>query len=148
MRRFRNTLASMAVATAVVTGCDTAPPGGGFTNGPAPDMTESKPATRTDGPDRDRTDQGELKGAGGLATMPTGGGEKDSGSGGKGGNSGEFPARSTAPRPEGARTDTVGKVGDASSQPPTSREGTGANSAAGGTKPSGDIKVGTPKGPQ
>jgi hypothetical protein len=84
MRRFRIALAPLAVAAALTAGCDTAPPGGGITNGPAPDMTAEKPAIRTDGADKDRTDRGELKGAGGL-----GGGEKDSGTGGKGGNSGE-----------------------------------------------------------
>lgn len=148
MRRFRTTLGSMAVALAVTAGCDTAPPGGGFTNGPAPDLTADKASVRTDAPDRDRTDQGELKGAGGLATMPDGGGMKDSGTGGKGGNSGEFPAKATAPKSSDARTDTVGQAGSASAQPPSNKEGTGANSAAGGTKPSGDIKVGTPKSPQ
>jgi len=132
MRHFRNALASMAVAAAFFAGCDTAPPGGGFTNGPPPDLTAEKPAIRTDGPDRDRTDQGELKGAAGLANMPTGGGEKDSGTGGKGGNSGENPPAKAAVAPATS----------------PSKEGTGANSAAGATKPAGDIKVGTPKGPQ
>src|SRR5947209_20293794 len=103
MRRFPKAIGPMALAAALAAGCDTAPPGGGFTNGPPPDMTAEKPAIRTDGPDRDRTDQGELKGAGGLATMPTGGGDNDSGTGGKGGNSGEFPAKSTAPRSSDAR---------------------------------------------
>jgi hypothetical protein len=91
MRRIRTTLGSMAVAAALAAGCDTAPPGGGFTNGPAPDLTAEKPATRTDGPARDRTNQGEMKAAGGEAGLPTGGGENDSGTGGKGGNSGENP---------------------------------------------------------
>ena len=148
MRRVRTAMASTALAAALAAGCDTAPPGGGFTNGPAPDVTAEKPATRVDGPGIDRTDQGEMKGAGGEVALPTGAGSKDSGTGGKGGNSGEFPVRATAPRSGDARTDTVEKVGSASAQPPTSKEGTGANSAAGATKPSGDIKVGTPKGPQ
>ena len=129
MRRFRIALGSMAVAAAMVGGCDTAPPGGGFTNGPAPDLSAEKPSVRTDGPDRDRTDQGEMKGAAGL-----GGGEKDSGTGGKGGNSGESapakPPTSTA-TPAAAPKDTAAP-----------------SSAAGATKPSGDIKVGTPKSPQ
>ncbi len=89
MRRFRIALGSMAVAAAFASGCDTAPPGGGLTNGPAPDLSAEKPAIRTDGPDRDRTDQGEMKGAAGEASLPTAGGEKDSGAGGKGAARGE-----------------------------------------------------------
>ena len=75
MRGIRRTLGSLAAALVVAAGCDTAPPGGGLTNGPAPDLTAEKPATRTDNPDRDRTDRGELKGAGGEASIPTGGKE-------------------------------------------------------------------------
>lgn len=132
MRRFRIALGSLAVAAAATLGCDTAPPGGGITNGPAPDTSSEKPAIRTDGPDRDRTDQGELKGAGGLAGMPDGGGAKDSGTGGKGGNSGEGPpAKATSP-----------------TSAPVAKGATGPNSAAGATKPAGDIKVGTPKSPE
>jgi hypothetical protein len=99
MRRIRTLLGSMAVTAALAAGCDTAPPGGGFTNGPAPDLTAEKPADRTDGPDRDRTNPGEMKAAGGESGLPTGGGEKDSGTGGKGGNSGESsPAKAGTPK--------------------------------------------------
>ena len=91
MRRIRTLLGSMAVAAALAAGCDTAPPGGGFTNGPAPDLTAEKPAARTDGPDRDRTNQGEMKGAGGSPACRPAAATKDSGTGGKGGNSGENP---------------------------------------------------------
>ena len=134
MRRFRIALGSMAVAAAMVGGCDTAPPGGGFTNGPAPDLSAEKPSVRTDGPDRDRTDQGELKGAAGEAGLPTGGGEKDSGTGGKGGNSGEA-APAKPPTPTASPTAAP-------------KDAAAPNSTAGATKPSGDIKVGTPRSPQ
>jgi hypothetical protein len=131
MRRIRMALGSMAAALVVALGCDTAPPGGGLTNGPAPDLTAEKPGTRTDGADRDRTNQGEMKAAGAEAGLPTGG-EKDSGTGGKGGNSGEN-------RPATGGATPAGTTGGAP---------TATNSAAGATKPSGDIKVGTPKSPQ
>jgi hypothetical protein len=141
MGRLRTTMAGMAIAAGLASGCSNAPPGAGVTNGSAPDLHSDKPAIRTDGQTRNRTDQGELKGAGGEV----GGGEKDSGTGGKGGNSGEnAPAKAPAP-PGDARKDTVDAVGSAGAQPPAS---TSPGSAAGATKPSGDIKVGTPKGPQ
>ena len=132
MRRIRTLLGSMAATAALAAGCDTAPPGGGFTNGPPPDLTAEKPAARTDGPDRDRTNPGEIKAAGGESGLPTGGGDRDSGTGGKGGNSGENPPpRSAATTPGPAPKDT-----------------TTPTDAAGATKPAGDIKVGTPKSPQ
>ncbi|HEY2155914.1 MAG TPA: hypothetical protein VGH33_09815, partial [Isosphaeraceae bacterium] len=94
--------------------------------------TAEKPAARTDGPDRDRTDRGELKGAGAITDLPITEAPKNSGTGGKGGNSGENPpAKSTAPAAGPAPKDT-----------------TTPTDAAGATKPAGDIKVGTPKSPQ
>jgi hypothetical protein len=97
MRPIRTALGTIGVAAALTLGCDTAPPGGGLTNGPAPDLSAEKPAIRTDGPDRDRTDQlGEAKAAATEAPMPTGSGEVGSGTGGKGGNSGEKPPAKTA----------------------------------------------------
>ncbi len=109
MRRIRTTLGSMAVAAALAAGCDTAPPGGGFTNGPPPDLTAEKPAARTDGPDRDRTNQGETKGAGGITDMPISGGDRDSGTGGKGGNSGENAPAKPAPAASPSKDATAPK---------------------------------------
>jgi len=175
MRRMRIKLGGLALAASVAlaAGCNNGPPGGGLTNGTGPDLTADKQSIRTDELNRSRTDRGEMRGAAGIsgsdagetgsgkgasgvmsadggagAGAPTRAGGTSSGTGGKGGNSGEAPAKETTVRTGAARKDTVEAVGEASSQPPSTKDGTAPGSAAGGTKPAGDIKVGTPRSPQ
>ena len=132
MKRTHLHLSGLALAAFLSTGCNNGPPGGGITNGPPPDLTAEKAAMRTDQPERNRTDTGEMNGAAGSAGIGST-------------TSGSTPAVNPAPRTGDARKDTVEAVGSASAQPPFTKS---PGSAAGATKPSGDIKVGTPKGPQ
>lgn len=171
--RLSGLAASAGLALILASGCENGPPGGGVTNGSAPNLTADKQSMRTDMPGRARTDQGEMKGAGGTSVSPgtdvgsanvtgsatTGsttsspgtanaGGGTNAGSGGKGpGNGGGTPAVDPAPRGGADRKDTVQAVGSAGAQPPPTGEGTAPGSAAGATKPAGNIKVGTPNGP-
>jgi hypothetical protein len=143
MTRNLSLFGGLTLAACLASGCNNGPPGGGLTNGPPPDLAAEKPAMRTDMPESNRTNTGEMKGAAGTegsvsagtATSPTGPAAP-----------GNEPAKDPAPRSGDARKDTVGATGAASAQPPSS--GTAPGSAAGATKPSGDIKVGTPKSPQ
>jgi hypothetical protein len=73
MRWTRLTLAGLAMAAGLASGCNTGPPGAGITNGSAPDLQSDKGAIRIDGETRNRTDRGELKGKGEEATLPIGG---------------------------------------------------------------------------
>ena len=171
MTTTRCSLFGLALAAGLASGCGNGPPGGGLTNGPAPDLSAEKPAMRTDMPERNRTDQGELKGAGGTDTTPvrdmenapgsttsgtpavagTGGskegGQTNAGTGGQN-RAGGPPAKDPAPRGGADRKDTVEAVGSAGAQPPSTKDSSAVGSAAGATKPQGNIKVGTPTGPQ
>ena len=132
MTRKLSLFGGLTLAACLASGCNNGPPGGGLTNGTPPDLAAEKPAMRTDMPESNRTNTGEMKGAAGTegtATSPTGSAA-----------TGSEPAKDAAARSGDARKDTVGAAGSAS--------GTAPGGAAGVTKPSGDIKVGTSKSPQ
>ncbi len=154
MRPTPRSLFGLVLAAGLVSGCNNGPPGGGLTNGSAPDLSADKAGSRTDMPERNRTEQGEMKGAGGtdgtvrdmenVTGSTTTGGRTSAGTGGYN-RSGAAPAKDPEPRGGADRKDTVQAVGSAGAQPPTSKD---AGSAAGATKAPGNIKVGTPTGPQ
>lgn len=73
--------AALAMLGLAATGCETAPPGAGFTNGPAPDTAEDKAGTSVV-PGADATpDRGEILGE-------VGDGATDGGTGARGGDPG------------------------------------------------------------
>lgn len=167
MNRTSLVLGGLTLAASLATGCNNGPPGGGLTNGPPPDLTAQKPAMRTDMPEANRTNTGEMKGAAGTAGSESAGTASNpidgtasspgssastgsnAGTGGKGsGAGGNEPAKDPAPRSGDDRKDTPVATGSASAQPPSDKVGTAPGGAAGATKPAGDIKVGTPKSPQ
>jgi len=128
--RIRYLLATVA-ALGLVAGCGSeGPPGAGLTNGPPPGGG-SKAAMRSDLPNAVPTDQGEALGR-------TGDASNDAGTGGRGGgNAGADPDQPDLK----AADDSIRAA------PPTI-DSSGANSAAGGTKPAEKIEAGTPRSPQ
>jgi hypothetical protein len=84
-------LAAALLLTAWVCGCETSDPGGGFTNGPPPNVAPENPSVRTDLPPPDIRDA-DLAGKGQAGS---GGGNADSGKDSGG-------AAEPVKRPEGA----------------------------------------------
>ena len=124
-----------ALLVSLAVGCDTAPPGGGLTNGPEPDYAPEKPAERTDLPPPVVDDSGIAPGT--VSSNPEGGTGTEAGLGGRNGGEGGLtpaePSKSTQ--------------GDVPATPPA-LEGPAGFDAAGPTVPRDNIKAGTPKTPQ
>jgi hypothetical protein len=139
--RSRHLLASGATALALAAasaGCDTTPPGGGFTNpNPGSAVERDKPAERTDlpvpDPDAGRPGTAAESARSSPATPGTNAGTGGPGGGQVGNDKGSV--RQAAP--------------EAASSPPASPpKKENAGNAQGGTKPDDSIKVGNPRSPQ
>ena len=128
-------LAAAALVLGLAAGCTN---NAGLTNGPPPgDMT--KPATRTDLPTPAAPDQATPPGAvGTVGGNDLGGTNPSGGSGSRSG--GKEGAEATNP--------DLGKGDGSVRATPNTVDAPSPNSAAGATKPAGDIKVGSPKSPQ
>jgi hypothetical protein len=124
-----------AVGLALAAGCDTARPGLGVTNGPAPGTTEEKPAMRTDLPAPTTPGPSE-------AASAASGGSYEGGTGGRG--TGASDPANPPGRPPAAPREVPGTV---SATPPTV-ESPSASGAQGATKPPENINTGTPRSPQ
>jgi len=164
---FRNLPVSALVLTlslVLAIGCDTAPPGGGLTNGPPPDAAPSKAGVRSDlpvpeGPEVDEAvgrpaavvpegtapglDSGDHQ-TRGLSGSDLGDTGTNAGTGGRGGGRGGLdPAQ---PQPDAAR-DTPEADSEVRATPPVIESPSPAG-AQGGTQPSGGaINTGTPRSP-
>lgn len=122
--------AACLLSTAALIGCGNGgPPGAGLTNGPPP-ADDSKAGGRSDLPTAAVPDQGEALGK-------TGDNANNAGTGGRGaGQGGGYPEQ---PK--------LGAADDSVRANPTKIESTSPSSAAGGTKPAGNINTGTPRSP-
>jgi len=133
MNVFRYLPAAAALSLSfALAGCDSSRPGAGFTNPNAGSGTASdKASNRTDLAVPDAN-------AGGKEPIA----ESAAGStGGTGTNAG-----TGGPGPKGDARQVSPEAASSTPASPAKRENAG--SAAGGTKPEGDIKVGTPRSPQ
>ena len=127
--------AALGLALAAGAGCTN---NAGLTNGPPP-VSSEKQSTRTDLPTPEAPDKGTSPGS-----VNTAGGNDLGGTGSSGGTG----ARSGGTEGAEANSPDLGKGDSAVRATPNAITAPSSNSAAGGTKPAGDIKVGTPKGPQ
>jgi len=130
-------LLGAAFVVVLVGGCGTAPPGAGFTSGDKPTLTsDEKPAIRDDLPAPENPDSGDAALAGSAATLPA-----------SGDRSGE--PRGEGARPSGAqeKAGANGPTPEVKATPPTV-ESPADPGAQGATRPSDDVKVGTPRSPQ
>jgi hypothetical protein len=110
-----------AVAAVLATSCSTSPPGAGFTNGENAPIPEEKAAVRSDLPMPSSPDPGDAPLAGPAAESPQ------------------------APTPE--KSADTGATRRPTGTPPRIESSDEAG-AQGGTRPPGNINVGTPRSPQ
>jgi hypothetical protein len=110
-----------AVAAILSTSCSTSPPGAGFTNGENAPIAEEKTAVRSDLPMPTNPDPGDARLAG--------------------------PAAESTQEPTPAKSPVVGASPSLPGTPPKI-ESSGEAGAQGGTRPPGNINVGTPRSPQ
>src|SRR5262245_41027270 len=81
----RALVGSLALAMiGLAAGCDSGPPGGGLTNGPAPDLSAENPAVRSGLPPPEAPKQGEILGE-------TGDNSTNAGTGGRGQDGASVP---------------------------------------------------------
>ncbi len=134
-------LLGAALVALLATGCDTAPPGAGLTNGdPAMLKAEEKPAMRTDLPTPHLASKDNSL-AESSASSPAALGS-NAGTGGRNAGQGGTMLRRTD-----AETLNPEPAKEPSATPPKIETG-GRNNAQGETKPPGNINVGNSRSPQ
>jgi hypothetical protein len=133
MVRLRRLILVPVVGLALAAGCDTARPGLGVTNGPAPTAGE-KPAMRTDLPTPDALGPDE-------ATAAAAGSRRDAGAGVRGDGANDPARPPDAAEPADRDAEAVVPA------TPPAIEAPGDPGAQGATKPSGTINTGTPRSP-
>jgi len=143
-------LLAVAVASVLVSGCGTAPPGAGFTSGDkATISSDEKPAVRDDLHMPNNPDTGDAPLAESAASSPAAAGN-NAGTGGRGaGPAGNPPAGDAGAGSEGGKA--APSPPDSSANPPATPpriESSGEAGAQSGTKPPGRINEGTPRSPQ
>jgi len=127
--------AALGLALAAGAGCTNT---AGLTNGPPP-VAADKAGTRTDLPTPEAPAKATAPGS-----VNTAGGNDLGGTGSNGGTG----ARSGGKEGAEANSPDLGKGESTVRATPNTIEAPSGNSAAGATKPAGDIKVGSPKSPQ
>jgi hypothetical protein len=139
-------LLAAAFAAVMASSCGNSPPGGGFTNGDKATFTaDEKPAVRDDLKMPTNPDSGDASLADSAASSPAASGN-NAGSGGR--NAGQA---GNPPAPKAEASGEKPASSQTSSSPPATPpkvESSDAAGAQGGTKPTGDIKAGTPRSPQ